>query len=208
MFKPQPSLFVLLACVACGSSFEAGAGVGGDGGGAGASQAGAMEMGGDTSSGASAGDSSAGADTAGGSSSGGHATAGSGGAAHGGASAGGASGGNAAGGSAGADCATLKTEYAALVKKARLCDEGSTDQCTTSSSAPAVGCGCPTLVNANSEYTALATAKYKAIQKGGCDNGPVCGIACLPPTSASCAKTSGTGSSDFVCTGTNAGVAN
>jgi hypothetical protein len=98
----------------------------------------------------------------------------------------------------------LKTEYAALVKKARVCSEGSTEQCTTSSQAPAVGCGCPTLVNAKSEYTAQAAEKYKAIQKAGCDGGIMCGIAaCLPPTSASCAKSSGTGSSEFVCTGTN-----
>lgn len=207
MFKPYSSLFVLLTCVACGSSFEAGGSGGAAGSDGGAPQAGASEAGGDTSTGASAGESAGGANSAGESSSGGRATAGSssGGAAH----AGAASGGSAAGGSAGADCAALKTEYAALVKKARVCDEGSMDECTTASKAPNVGgCGCPTLVNANSEYTALAAEKYKAIQKNGCDGGLTCGIACLPPTSASCAQTMGSGSSEFVCTGSNAGIAN
>jgi hypothetical protein len=215
MFKPQLSLFVLLACVACGSNFEAGGSGGTGGSGAVDSGAGASATGGDTSSGASAGESAGGASTAGDSSSGGQATAGSGGAAHGGAASGGTSaggasaGGNAAGGSAGTDCAALKTEYAALVKKARVCDQGSTDECTTASKAPNVGgCGCPTLVNANSEYTALAAEKYKAIQKNNCDGGLTCGAVCLPPTSASCAQSMGTGSSEFVCTGTNGGIAN
>jgi hypothetical protein len=213
MFKPQPSLFILLACVACGSNFEAGGTGGATGSDGGAPQAGASAMGGDTSNGASAGESSAGANTAGESSAGGHATAGGGGAAHGGASsggtsAGGSSGGNASGGSAGTDCAALKTEYAALVKKARVCNQGSTDECSTASKAPTVGCGCPTLVNANSEYTALAAEKYKAIQKNNCDGGLTCGIACLAPTGANCAQSNGTGTSEFVCTATNGGVAN
>jgi hypothetical protein len=170
-------------------------------------------MGGDTGNGASAGESAGGSSSAGDTSSGGRATAGSGGAAQsgaasGGASAGGASGGNASAGSAGTDCATLKTEYAALVKKARVCDQGSSNECTTASKAEPVGCGCATLVNANSEYTALAAEKYKAIQKGNCGGGLTCGAVCLPPTSASCEQSSGTGTSEFVCTGTNGGIAN
>jgi hypothetical protein len=221
MLKPQPLILVLFACVACGSNFEAG-GSGGANGGGGAPQAGETGLGGELSNGASAGESSGGSDAAGESSSGGSAAAGrggtsaggtsaggtsAGGASAGGTSAGGASAGNAAGGAAGADCAALKTEYAALVKKARVCDEGSTDQCTISSKAPVIGCGCPTLVNAKSDSTTLAAEKYKAIQKAGCDNGPICEIACLPPMSASCAKSSGMGSSEFVCTGTS-GIAN
>jgi hypothetical protein len=226
MLKPQPLMLVLFACVACGSNFEAG-GSGGANGGGGAPQAGETGLGGELSNGASAGESSGGSDAAGESSSGGSAAAGRGGAAHGGTSAGGtsaggtsaggtsaggtsaggASAGNAAGGAAGADCAALKTEYAALVKKARVCDEGSTDQCTISSKAPVIGCGCPTLVNAKSDSTTLAAEKYQAIQKAGCDNGPICEIACLPPMSASCAKSSGMGSSEFVCTGMS-GIAN
>lgn len=227
MFKAQPLMLVLLACVACGSSFEAG-GSGGASSAGGAPQAGETSNGGDTGHGASAGQSSAGSEEAGEANSGGSATAGAGGTGHagaggtghagaggtghaGGASAGGASAGNSAGGasagtgaggSAGADCAALKTEYAALVKKARVCDEGSTDECSTTSTAPPAGCGCPTLVNAKSQYTTLAAEKYKAIQKGGCDNGPICDIACPVATTASCTKTSGTGSSEFVCTGT------
>ncbi|MEO6598417.1 MAG: hypothetical protein ABIQ16_00995 [Polyangiaceae bacterium] len=223
MFKAQPLCLVsliLLACVAaCGSKFESSSGSSSGSGGAadsgaasdgGASEAGAPATGGD---GASAGESTGGSSSAGDTSVGGRATAGSGGSAHGGASAGGASAGgasagNGSAGAAGADCAALKAEYAALVKKARVCDEGSTDQCTTESKAPVIGCGCPTLVNVKSEYTALAAEKYKAIEKNGCNNGPICQIACLQPTSASCAKTSGMGSSEFVCTGTNGVIAN
>jgi hypothetical protein len=136
-------------------------------------------------------------------SSGGRAAGGSGGAAT-----AGAAGANASGGAAGTDCAALKTEYAALIKKARVCDKGSTDECTTTSKAPALGCGCPTLLNVKSEFTAQALAKYKAIEDGKCNNGPICGIACLPPTTASCSQSMGTGTSEFVCTGANGGIAN
>lgn len=215
MPKPNPfSLvsLVVLACVACGSDFKAGgsAGATGDGGGApsdgGASQAGAMATAGDAGSGALGGDVS----SAGDSSSGGSPTAGSGGTAHGGAAHGGAASGgtSAAGGTAGSDCTALKAEYAALLKKARVCDKDSTDECTTDSTAPAVGCGCPTLLNVKSESTPLALDKYKAIQKANCDNGPICNIACLPVTSASCAQSNGSGASEFVCTGVSGGIAN
>ncbi|HEX3851534.1 MAG TPA: hypothetical protein VHW01_11240 [Polyangiaceae bacterium] len=187
-------LALVTLCSACGgSSFEAG------GGGAGgtSAQAGASNHAGDTSSaGASSGgsgaDSSAGAS---GQSTGGAATAG----------AGGSSGGT--GGSAGADCAVLKTEYTAALEKARVCDMGSTDQCDKSSTLPNIGgCGCPTLVNTKSEATTLAKQKYQAFQNAKCALGQICNIACLAYTSATCsAQTTGTG---FVCTGSNAGIAN
>ncbi len=199
MFKPQPSLFLLLACAACGSQFEAGAGAGAGSG-----------------SGAAAGESEAGASSAG---------------AAGDESTGGRPswGGSRLVGAArvpaarvpvarvpvarvpavrrGSDCAALKIEYETLVREARVCDKGSTDECSASSSAPAVdGCGCPTLLNVKSESTPLALDKYKELQKGDCNNGPICDIACLPPTSASCAPST-TDTPESVCTG-RSGIAN
>jgi hypothetical protein len=209
-------LAIVTLCSACGgSSFEAG-------GSGGASQAGATgSNGGDTSSagtssGGTAGDSSGGA-SAGGHPAGGAATAGAGGSSAGGSSAGassagagtgGSSGGATAGagGSAGANCATLKTDYAAALEKARVCDKGLTNQCSTSSTLPTMGCGCPVLVNSKSEATTLAKAKYQAFQDAKCPVGPICNIACLAYTGATCsAQTMGTGNT-FVCTGSS-GVA-
>jgi hypothetical protein len=101
----------------------------------------------------------------------------------------------------------LKTEYTAALEKARVCDMGSTDQCDKSSTLPNIGgCGCPTLVNTKSEATTLAKQKYQAFQNAKCALGQICNIACLAYTSATCsAQTTGTG---FVCTGSNAGIAN
>jgi hypothetical protein len=187
-------------CLSCGSSF-----VSSDNGtGGGSPSAGATgTSGGSTSSGGAQSGGSAGASAAGAGAGG--ASAGNGGAANGGAANGGAANGGASGaaGSAGAaDCATLKTEYAADVDKARGCDSGSTDQCSTSSTLPAIGCGCPTLVNAKSTYTTLAKAKYQAIQDAKCAAGPICNIACLGYTSASCsAQMIATGTA-YECTGT------
>jgi hypothetical protein len=221
-------LAIVTLCSACGgSSFDAGGTAGSSGS---ATEAGATGSNAGATSGAGA--SSGGADTgdagAGGLSAGGAATAGAGGSSAGGSSAGaggssaggrsggagaggsgtgGRSGGAGAGGSGGAaDCATLKTEYTAALEKARVCDKGSTDQCTTSSTLPTMGCGCPTLVNAKSEATTLAKEKYQAFQNAKCPIGPICAIACLAYTGATCsAQTTGTGNT-FVCTGSQ-GVA-
>jgi hypothetical protein len=213
-------LALITLCSACGgSSFEAGgAGAGGT-----SAQAGGSSQGGDTSaagapSGGSGADSSAGAS---GQSTGGAAAAGAGGSSTGGDSAGGASAGAGtggshagaggssagAGGSAGvANCATLKTEYAAALEKARVCDMGSMNQCDKSSTLPNIGCGCPALVNAKSEATTLAKQKYQAFQDAKCPIGPICNIACLAYTSATCSAAATGGG--FVCTGSNAGIAN
>jgi hypothetical protein len=217
-------LAIVTLCSACGgSSFGAG-GTGGSSGsaadaGSTSSNAGATSSAG-ASSGGSAGDSSAGASAGGGQATGGTATAGAGGssaggssaggsgAGAGGAGAGGSSGGATAGagGSAGANCATLKTDYAAALEKARVCDKGLTNQCSTSSTLPTMGCGCPVLVNSKSEATTLAKAKYQAFQDAKCPVGPICNIACLAYTGATCsAQTMGTGNT-FVCTGSS-GVA-
>jgi hypothetical protein len=207
-------LAIVTLCSACGgSSFEAGGsgGAGGD-----ASQAGATGSngGGSSSAGAasggSAGDSSAGSGaTAGGHPAGGAATAGAGGSSAGGSSAGasgagagGSSGGATAGAGGAADCATLKTDYAAAVELARVCDKGSSDQCTTSSTLPTLGgCGCGNLVNAKSKATTLAKEKYQAFQDAKCPVGPICNIACIAYKSATCSAAAM--GNTFVCTGSS-----
>jgi hypothetical protein len=205
-------LAIVTLCSACGgSSF----GAGGSGGSSGSatdagttgSSAGATSSAG-ASSGGSAGDSSAGA-SAGGQSAGGTATAGgssAGGSSAGasGAGAGGSSGGATAGAGGAADCTTLKADYAAALEKARVCDKDSTNQCTTSSTLPTLGCGCPTLVNAKSEATTLAKEKYQAFQNAKCPIGPICNIACIAYKSASCSAAAM--GNTFVCTGSS-GVA-
>ncbi len=205
MLKPAPYLAILSLCAACGgTAFQAsdGAAGGAQGGAdnsagrssaAGASSAGASSSGGSASGGAAAtgGDAAAGGDVA---------SAGSGGdpVSNGGASAGAPS--TAGSSSGGASCATLKTEYAGLVQKARVCDAGSTNQCSPSSTAPtAEGCGCPTLVNAKSEYTTLAKKKYDEIQTNKCVGGIVCNAFCAPATAATCSpETTGTA---YACSG-------
>jgi hypothetical protein len=215
-------LAIVTLCSACGgSSFEAG------GSGGASAEAGATgSHGGDTSS-AGASNGGSGAESSAGASghpAGGAATAGAGGSGAGGASAGGASAGAGtggshagaggsggasagAGGSAGAaDCTTLKAEYAAALEKARVCDVTAMNQCDKSSTLPNLGCGCPTLVNAKSEATTIAKQKYQAFQSAKCPIGPICAIACIAYTGAACtAQAMGGG---FVCTGSNAGVAN
>jgi hypothetical protein len=213
MSNPRLLLAIVTLCSACGgSSFEAGSSGGSSGSTADAgttgSNAGATSSAG-TSSGGSAGDSSAGGQAAGGTT-----TAGAGGSSAGGSSAGGSSAGaggaSAGGSSAGAggssgcdaeptDCAKLSCEYAAAVELARVCDKGSTNQCTASSTLPTVGgCGCPTLVNAKSEATTLAKQKYQAFQDAKCPVGPVCNIACPAYTGATCSAAA-VGNA-FVCT--------
>ena len=209
MSNPRLLLAIVTLCSACGgSSFEAGGSGGSSGSTADAgttgSNAGATSSAGDTSGG-SAGESSAGA---GGHAAGGAATAGAGGSSAGGSSAGGSSAGGAgaggasagAGGSAGAaDCTTLKADYAAALELARVCDKGSTNQCSASSTLSTLGgCACPTLVNAKSEATTLAKQKYQAFQDAKCPIGPVCNIACPAYTGATCSAAA-TGNT-FVCT--------
>jgi len=103
-------------------------------------------------------------------------------------------------GAAGADCTTLGEQYQAAVEKARVCDKGSTDQCSASSTAePTGGCGCPVLINTKGAATEAAKRAYQAYQKAGCvHTGPICDIFCAPATSASCEASST--SNDYVCT--------
>jgi len=204
MSKPYASLVVMVLCAACGSKFDATGS--GEAGASGAGQAGGEASGGRTSS---AGSSSGGATEAG---AGGTTTAGAGGSVVGlGGSGGsvvgsGGSGGSVvgSGGSAGADCAALKTEYAALVQKARVCDKGSTNECSPSSTLPAVGCGCPVLVNSKSADKTLAEQKYKAIEANKCNLGPICASACVQYSGADCTAQSATPGGDFTCTATSA----
>jgi hypothetical protein len=105
------------------------------------------------------------------------------------------------GGTGGADCTTLKAAYSAAVVKARVCDVGSTDECSISSTLPAIGCGCPTLVNAKSQYTTVAQQRYDDFQAAKCSSGPVCAIACVAVTSASCAAQAASAGTGYVCTG-------
>lgn len=203
------SLAFLMLSVACGGNFEA-MGVGGSAGVAGTAHAGGGN-GGDSSSaagapsGGSSGSTAIGGTTSAGASG---AVTGSGGSSvgSGGSSAGSGSGGVPAGGApstggtGGADCATLKTEYTAAVEKARVCDVGSTDECSKSSTLPALGCGCPTLVNAKSTYTAVAQKRYDDIQADKCLTGAICNIACAPATGASCALQTATAGGGYVCT--------
>jgi hypothetical protein len=197
-------------CLACGGSdFKSGA----DGGAGGVAAGAGMSASGGTSSSAGSGaTANGGANTAGAANGGAGAgpSAGAGGSSAGSTSTGGSStgGGSAgtssagAGGSAGADCTTLKAEYAAAVEKARACDSGSTDECDKSSTMPAIGCGCATLVNAKSDYTTIAKQKYQAIQDAKCGTGLICNMACLAYTSAACSAEASTASAAYECTGT------
>lgn len=194
MFKVYLPVALVFACVACGSSFSAGDGA------AGSSQAGEAN-GGEPSSAGSGGD--AGATDTGGTSSGGDGGSAVGGA---GASAGngGATVGGAAGSTSGGDCAKIKAQYQTALEKARVCDEGSTQQCSPSSTVDALSCGCPVLVNAKSEYTATAKKARQAYQDARCVEGIACAaIACAPIAAANCAATMSSGSS-FVCSAVTA----
>jgi hypothetical protein len=214
MSNPKLMLAIVTLCSACGSSFVAG-GSGGAGGSS--ADAGAPDTtGGDT--GAAGAPTDAGAPSAGaaGHSSGGAPAAGAGGRSTGGSSAGGSSAGAGtgghttggaggssagAGGSAGADCTALKTDYTTALEKARVCDKASTTQCDTGSTLPAIGCGCPVLVNSKSEATTLAKQKYQAYQDAKCNVGPICNIACLAYTSAACSQQTMGSGNVFLCTG-------
>jgi len=184
------SNFVSSSDGSAGSTAQAGAASGGS-----SAQAGATSGGSTSSAGAASGGAS------GSTSVGGGVTAGSSNAGTGGGPAGGASG---SAGSAGApDCDTLKADYSAAVDKARVCDSGSTDECSKSSTLPAVGCGCAVLVNAKSPYTPIAQQKYQAIQDAKCPAGPICNIACIAYTSAACTAVTLTAGTVYECTGTS-----
>jgi hypothetical protein len=205
MFKFHPFLALAVACVACGASFSAN-----DNGGssAGASQAGEASGGlSDSAGGPSAGDAGA-LDVGGTSSAGQSSTAGTGGsvAGRGGTGSGGRGGAaSGSGGAAGADCTKLAQLYQAAVEKARVCDKGSTDQCSASSVAQAVGCGCPALINAKSDYATAVRKAYQAYQDAKCDSGGViCDIYCAPATSASCAQQTMTSGNAYVCMASSA----
>ena len=212
MFNSQLSLVIVALCAACGSTFQAegsgGSGTGGSGQAGDEAGGGKVGSGGAQNGGSAGEESSAGAAGEAGSRAGaGGASAGAGGSAAGaGGSHAGASG-STAGGS-GANCDALKLEYKAIMEKARACDKGVVGQCSTTSTAPALGCGCPVLVNSKSEYTASAKKKYQAIQDAHCDSGPVCDIACFEYTSAACTAQSMASGSAYVCTGASGPVVN
>jgi len=202
MQKLCSSLVLVIACGACGSSFSANNGGGGS---VGLGSAGEASGGQASSGGGSGGD--AGELDVGGTSSGGDAGAETGGtetggagasAGRGGATVGGSTG--SAGSSAGSDCAKLKAQYQTALEKARVCDKGSMDQCSPSSTIEPLSCGCPVLVNAKSEYTTAAKKARQAYQDAKCTEGVACAqIACAPITEASCAATLTT-TTTFVCT--------
>ena len=202
MLKSYPLLAIVFACVACGSRFAAGEDPGGSGTG-GTGQAGEASGGsGDSAGTASGGD--AGAPDAAGSSSGGSSSGGSS-AGSGGAIAGSA--GSATGGSSGVDCTKLKQDYQAAVEKARVCDKGSMNQCSASSTLQPIDCGCPVLVNAKSEYTVVAKKAYQTYQDSKCAAGGVAcaNVACLPIAGVSCAQQMlATGNDAFVCSASTA----
>ncbi|MEI9940956.1 MAG: hypothetical protein WDO69_27375 [Pseudomonadota bacterium] len=207
MFKFHPFMMLAIGCAACGARFSASDGSSGS---AGQGQAGEAS-GGLSSSAGNSGAGDAGEMEVGGTGAAGQSpTAGAGGSVAGSAGATGATGGgtnvggwwSGIGGNSGADCARLRQEYAAAVDKARVCDKGSTDECSTTSLAPPIGCGCPVLVNAKSESTATAQTAYQAYQDGDCDvGGAVCNVFCAPPMGASCAQQAMAPGNTFVCTG-------
>jgi hypothetical protein len=175
-------LVTVTLCVSCGgSSFQSASGGDSGAGGGGGTAAGGSASGGSTGIGGSA--------NTGGSPSGGAAAAGAGGSTAG------------TGGAGGSECERLRAEYGVALEKARGCDSGSTDQCSTSSTLPSLGCGCPVLVNSKSEFTTLAKQKYQAFQNAMCDAGPVCEIACLEPISATCAAQMTSAGTAYQCSG-------
>src|ERR1041384_6187609 len=176
MFKLQSLLApaVAITAVACGARFsahendgtpngnagEASGGFTSSGGRSGVGEAGEPQVGGSSSAGAGSSVSSGGSSV----SSGGMApeTGGSGVG-----SAGRSNGGNGGslsghgGASSVSQCAKLREEYQATIEKARACDKDSTDQCSTSSVAPAIGgCGCPVLINTKSPASDATRKAY------------------------------------------------
>jgi len=183
MVKFCSCLVLLIACVACGSRFSANEAGGSPGGGGQSSAAGSTDTG-------EAGDANSGGSNSGGNAGGDGASAGDGGAATAG-----------SGGSTPVDqCTKLKQQYQTALEKARVCDLASMDECSPSSTVEPLGCGCPVLVNAQSESTTIAKKARQAYRDAKCSEDGVCAaIACVQPTSASCAPgkvSAGT----FVCT--------
>ncbi len=178
------------ALSACGgSSFDSGGSAGDSGAGGSGASSGSTSVAGTSANG--------GTDAGGGTTANGGST-----------SSAGASGTTAAGSGGTADCAAMKTEYAATVEKARGCDMGSTDECSPSSTMPVFGCGCSTLVNAKSPYTDLAKKEYQAIQDAKCPVGAICNIACIANTTATCSSQTTSAGTAYECTGTVGGIAN
>lgn len=191
MLKLCSSLVLLIACAACGSSFTVTDGGGSAGSGNAGEANGGQSSSAGTSSGGDAGETDVGGTSSGGD--GGSTAAGAGGTSSGGSGA-------SAGAGSGVDCAKLKQDYQAALEKARACDKGSTDQCSPSSTIEPLSCGCAVLVNAKSEYTAIAKKARQAFRDAKCAEGVACSaIACAPISEASCAAGLGTASS-FVCT--------
>lgn len=221
MSKFKPLLALLPLCVACGGAFQpsdTGSGGAGQLGGASSSAgddaggaAGLVGRAGASSGGTSHGGAASGGAPAAGANSGGASSAG---AAAGGApsaGAGGSAAGSHSGGAAGspaADCTTLKAQYAAALQKARVCEPAAMGQCSPSSTLPSEnGCGCGVLVNAKSQYTAIAKKKSDEVQAAGCNKGILCpAIACLEPTGASCSAQTMNSGTAYVCTGVFAGT--
>jgi len=179
-------------CVSCGgSSFQSASGGDSGAAGGGGTAAGGNASGGSTGVSGSA--------SRGGSPGGGSAGEATGGVGTGGVGAGGSSAG--AGGSGVTECERLRTEYGVALEKARGCDSGSTDQCSTNSTLPSLGCGCPVLVNSKSESTNVAKQKYQAFVDAMCNAGPVCQIACLEPVAAACAPQMTAAGTAYQCAG-------
>ena len=199
MFKFCSSLVLVIACVACGSKFSASESGGSAGSGnAGEANGGESSATGGTGSG-DAGDTGIGGSNAGGTSAGGSAGE---------MNQGGAGGIAGSGGTASDDpCARIKQDYQLALEKARLCTEGSTNECSASSTVEPLNCGCATLVNSNSAYTTAAKKARQAYRDAKCSESTVCpAIACAQPAVVSCAPTTAKGNT-FVCTAVNA-VAN
>jgi hypothetical protein len=181
------SLALVIACVGCGSPFSATEGGGSAG------------FGGQSSAGGSPGTGEAGDSSSGGSDSGGSDSGGNAGSANRGGDGGAATAGS--GGSTSVDqCTKLKQQYQTALEKARACDLASTDECSPSSTVEPLGCGCPVLVNSQSESTTIAKKARQAYRDAKCSDGTVCPlIACAQPASVSCAPGKVTADT-FVCT--------
>ncbi|HYQ43458.1 MAG TPA: hypothetical protein VER11_15865 [Polyangiaceae bacterium] len=195
MFKSRASFVLVMACAACGSSFTANDGGGSAGFGNGGDESGGQSSGAGSSGSGDAGDSTAAGMTSGGNAGSAGVTAGSGGTVAG-----------TGGGAAGDQCTKLKLQYQNALEKARVCDQDLVGECSPSSTVEPLGCGCPVLVNAKSEYADTAKNARQAYLDAKCVEGTVCpAIACSKPIAASCAPAA-TGSA-FVCTAASA-VAN
>lgn len=179
MVKLRSFFVFVFTCVACGGSFSSHDGVGAGGGSGG-------DANGGQSSAAGASDTSGGGETSSAGSNSGGAAGGSGGGA--GSGKGGAATAGSSGANGGDQCAKLKEQYQAALEEARVCDLGSMDQCSPSSTVEPLNCGCAVLVNAQSESATVAKKARQAYRDAKCADGTVCpAIACAQPVSASCA---------------------